>query len=347
MQVGHEVRARFAGIVLLAGLVAGSALFGQVSSTLQQAKLPQATSPQGLDPLHLPTGQSASAESRDPALQQAEGLLRSGDSKTAEQMTRQYLRAHPNSADAHFLLGLILFREQRATDSLAEYTTGAKERQPSAYDLKIVALNYGILKDFLDADKWLTKSLDWNPKDSEGWYYLGRIKYNSNRFDEAIAAFQKCLALDPGNVKAEDNLGLSYEGLGNAEAALEAYRKAIEWQAQVAAKNPGPWINAGSLLVEKDRPEEAIPMLRAAIEIAPDEFKAHQQLGKAYERLEQLPQAQQAMERAVALAPDNAPLHFVLGQIYRRQGFTEKANAEFKRCAALNGSHSTKNVPSR
>lgn len=342
MQVGHEVRARFAGIVLLAGLIAGNALFGQAPS-----RSPQATSPQGLDVPRLPAGQSSSTETRDAALQQAEALLRRGDSKTAEQMTRQYLREHSNSADAHFLLGLILFREQRATDSLAEYTTGAKERPPSAYDLKIVALDYGMLKDFLDADKWLTKSLGWNPNDSEGWYYLGRIKYNSNRFDEAIAAFQKCLVLDPGNVKAEDNLGLSYEGQGNAEAALEAYRKAIEWQARVSAKNPGPWINAGSLLVEKDRPAEAIPMLVAAIEIAPDEFKAHQQLGKAYERLEQLPQAQLELERAVALSPENAPLHFVLGQIYRRQGLNDKANVEFKRCAALNGSHSTKDAPKR
>jgi cytochrome c-type biogenesis protein CcmH/NrfG len=41
-----------------------------------------------------------------------------------------------------------------------------------------------------DADKWLTKMLEWAPNDSEGWYYLGRTKYNENRFAEAIRAFQ-------------------------------------------------------------------------------------------------------------------------------------------------------------
>src|SRR5207253_7946429 len=66
--------------------------------------------------------------------------------------------------------------------------------------------------------------------DSEGWYYLGRTKYNENRFAEAISAFQQCLKLDPQNVKAEDNLGLSLAGLGRNEEAAVAYNQAIAWQ---------------------------------------------------------------------------------------------------------------------
>ena len=77
----------------------------------------------------------------------------------------------------------------------------------------MVAVDYVLLGDFLDADRWLTKALSWNPSDADGWYYLGRTKYNENRFSEAIDAFQSCLKLDTHNVKAEDNLGLSYDCL--------------------------------------------------------------------------------------------------------------------------------------
>jgi tetratricopeptide (TPR) repeat protein len=156
-------------------------------------------------------------------------------------MVRQYLETHPDSADGHFLLGYILFRElqtearlettpdnvkdvvartsdgktrdEKARDSLAEFTAGAKYHVPNAFDLKIVALDYVVLGDYVDADKWLTRSLEWNPKDSDAWYYLGRARYNENKFADAISAFQECVKLSPGNVKAEDNLGLALAGL--------------------------------------------------------------------------------------------------------------------------------------
>src|SRR5256886_16087693 len=102
-------------------------------------------------------------------------------------------------------------RDEKAKASLAESTAGAKYSAPIAADLKVVAFDYVLLGDYLDADKWLTKMLEWTPDDAQGWYYLGRTKYSENRFAEAISAFEQCLKVDPKNVKAEDNLGLSYE----------------------------------------------------------------------------------------------------------------------------------------
>lgn len=203
------------------------------------------------------------------------------------------------------------------------------------------------MQDYTDADKWLTKSLEWNPRDAEGWYYLGRTKYNENRFEEAINAFEQCLKLDPGNVKAEDNLGLSYAGLGRTEEAINAYKKAMDWQTQVANKNPGPFIDLGSLLLEQNQAENAVAYLLQAVEIAPREFSAHEQLGKAYSHLNQLQKAQSELEKAVELAPQIARLHFLLGQVYRRQGLIDKAKAELDRFAKLNGAHSLPVDPER
>src|SRR5260370_2401754 len=152
-----------------------------------------------------------SAESRplDAALADAKSRLEEGAATDAERILRAYIAKNPSSADAHFLLGLALFkqiqetavaptlgsdaakpatrsanfREEKAKASLAECTAGAKYRAPSASDLKIVALDYVLLGDYPDGDKWLTKMLEWAPNDSEGWYYLGRTKYNENRFE--------------------------------------------------------------------------------------------------------------------------------------------------------------------
>ncbi len=309
----------------------------------------------------------------DASLAEAQTLLQNGRVNAAEVAVREYLKRHADTAEGHFLLGYILFRqiqteanlkspaedvkipdvspsdsksrEEKAKASLAEFTEGAKYHDPSAFDLKIVALDYVLLGDYADADKWLTRMLGWTPDDSAGWYYLGRTKYNENRFEEAIHAFEQCLKLDPRNLKVEDNLGLSYAALGRNEEAAAAYQQAIAWQSQAALKNSGPYIDLGRLLLDQNRPKEAVSYLLQAIEIAPREARAHELLGKAYTWLEQLPKAQTELEKAIELSPQSANLHCVLAPVYRKQGLTEKAKIEYDRCAALTGSHSVPETP--
>lgn len=281
----------------------------------------------------------------DAVLSEAQSFLQRGLFAQADKAVRRYLEKNSSSANAHYLLGYALFKEIKPKDSLAEYTAAAKYRVPSAFDLKVVALDYVLLHDYMDADKWLTRSIEFDPKDYEAWYYLGRTKYNENRFQEAINAFDQCLKLSPENVKAEDNLGLSYAGLGQPDKAIAAYKKAIAWQEELVTKNPGPYLDMGTVFLEQNRAEEAIPYLRQAAQISPDDPKVHEQLGKALQRLNQLPQAQRELERAVELAPQNAALHFVLGQVYRKQGFMDRAKVEFDQSARLSGSQSSGETP--
>lgn len=306
----------------------------------------------------------------DHVLDQAKSVLDQGNAASAEHIVRQYIADHPESAEAHFLLGLILFREvqlgasaqevapgqqfnalnsqlaqqtkEKAEASLAEYTAGARFHKPSAADLKVVALDYVLLADFADADKWLSLSLQWDPSDPQAWYLLGRAKYNENRFEEAIQSFQQCLRFEPRNAKAEDNLGLSYEGLGKFAEAIAAYRRAIalESSGTTSAASAGPYLDLGSLLLDQSRPQDAVQYLLRATEIAPGESRAHEKLGKAYELLNRLPEAQSELQKAVQLSPESARLHFMLGQVYRKQGLTQKAKDELDRSAALNGTHS-------
>lgn len=273
--------------------------------------------------------------SPDTPLAEARSLLESGKLPEAEQVTRRYLEIHKSSADGHYLLGYILFKKKDPKSSLAEYTEAARYRKPSAADLEAVAGNYVLLKDYPDADKWFTRAVEWNPKDSLGWYYLGRTKYSENRFAEAVGAFEQCLKLDPRNVKAEDNLGLSFQGLNQIEEAVAAYRTAIDWQKDAAEKIPGPSLDLGSLLLDENRANEALPYLLDAERISPEDFRVHRQLGKAYNHLDQLDKARSELERAVELAPENAAVHFMLAQVYRKQGLMDKARIESERYAAL------------
>ena len=317
-------------------------------------------------PASLPTELS---KSLDLNFAKAESLIEKGQLDEAEAAIRQDLKTAPGSGTAHFLLGYILYKEiqtqakrtdpnpnaiystptkslvelseKKAKESLAEFTAGARYRTPSAFDLKIVAMDYILLGDSIDADKWMTRSLEWNPTDSDGWYQLGRTKYNENRFAEAIEAFKKCLAIDTTNIRAEENLGLSYAGLSNEAEAIKAYETAIDWLASSATKEPGPYLDLGTLLLDQNRPDDAIPVLIQATQVAPAVVQGHELLGKAYLQKEDLLKAQKELEEAVSLSPDTARLHYILGQVYRKEGLTAKAKVEFDRCTALQGTHSS------
>lgn len=271
----------------------------------------------------------------------ARSLLSQEKLPEAESEARRYLQSHPGSGPAHFLLGAILFREDKAKDSLAEFTTGARFSTPSANDLKVVALDYVLIDDYDDAQKWLIESTGKDPSDPTAWYSLGRVQYKLNVFQDAVKSFLRCLQLDPHNVKAEDNLGLTLAALNRTDEAIAAYRQAIAWQAGSKHPSEQPLLNLGSILIERDQLDEATRLLEQAVAIAPKDPKIHEQLGRVYSLQNDLGKAAGHLEEAVTLSPNDSRLHFQLGQVYRKLGLMEKAKAEFERTAALAGTHST------
>ena len=284
---------------------------------------------------------SKQASAPDDLLHEARALVNAGDLTGAEQLVRRHLESQSSSADAHYLLAYVLFRQKKAKESLAEYTEAARYRTPQAADLEAVAGDYVLLHDYPDAARWFAKAVEWDPKSFRTRYFLARTLYYENRFDEAVSQFQECLKLAPKSVKAEDNLGLAYEGLGHDQEAEAAYRTAIEWQSGAPSKDAAPYVDLGALLVNTGRAGEALPMLAEAVRLDPALVAAHRELGKAYTHLDKLDKAQEELERAVALAPDAAASHYLLAQVYRRLGLTDKAHAETERYRALVATHST------
>ncbi|MGI4827086.1 MAG: tetratricopeptide repeat protein [Janthinobacterium lividum] len=273
--------------------------------------------------------------SLDPALAPARAAFDQGHWAEAEQQARAFLGTHPNSAEAQYLLATTLFRENKPKDSLAAFTQAAQLARPSALDFRSIAFDYVLLNDYTDADTWMTRSAQDNPKDGETWYAIGRIKYTENRFAESITSFKKALQLMPQSVKAEDNLGLAYEGLNQPDEAIAAYQQALAWQAGSPHPSEQPMLNLGILLTDRNQFDTALPLLKQAETLAPTDGKVHGALGKLYARLNDLPEAQTELEQALATDPKNSGLHFQLGQVYRKQGKTQQAAGELERAAAL------------
>lgn len=286
----------------------------------------------------------ASAQSAPDPLAEIRTLTSTGRVAEAEAALRHYLQQNPASADAHFLLGYVLFKQDKPEPSLAEYTAGAKYRRPAAEDFRVIASDYVFLKDFSDADKWFTEVVNEEPNNAENWYLLGRTKFNENIYAEAITDFDKAIALRPRFVEAENNTGLCWKELNNIAKAREAFETAIAWQGD-SPTDPQPFLNLGTLWADAGDPAKALPYLERAASLGPKNPSAHEELGKAHMALQHLPEAQAELEKAIALSPDTASLHFKLAQILRKEGQTERAQKEFDLCSRLNSTHSSSNTP--
>jgi tetratricopeptide (TPR) repeat protein len=248
---------------------------------------------------------------------------------------QSYARLHPQSDDAAYLLAYIAFRENKPKQSLDLFTSAAKLKPPTANDLKIVALDYVLLADYGDAAHYLELSLQMNPDDAEARYHLGRVRYQQNQFDAAIAAFQEVIKREPDSVKAHDNLGLCYEAKNQVASAIAAYKQAIELDKADPSHSEQPYLNLGALLSKSDRVDEAIPFLLRAEEITPSAFKVRYELGKAYFDSNHIELALPQAEEAVKLAPAESSGHYLLGRIYQRQGKAEPAKEQFRLTSQL------------
>jgi tetratricopeptide (TPR) repeat protein len=280
---------------------------------------------------------------QDP-IAEARAMLDAGKTQEPETILRNYLANNPSAADAHFLLGYALFREQKAEQSLAEFTAGAKFRRPRADELKIVAADYVMLSDYSDADKWFSQVVAETPNDADAWYLLGRTKYTENEFPAAISAFEHALTLHPKHIEAENNIGLCWKELNDHEKARAAFQTAIDWQRDSPA-DAQPFLNLGTLLVDAQKNSEALPYLTTAAALSAKNPTIYEELGKVYLAMNKLQDAQAELEQAVALAPDSSALHYKLGQILRREGQQHRAQQEFAICEKLNGAHSSTKIP--
>ncbi len=73
----------------------------------------------------------------------------------------------------------------------------------------------------------LEQFLKENPDNVDSWIQLGNLFFDTNRFGDAIEAYQKSLALKPGNPGVLTDMGVMYRRNKNPKKAIETFDLAI------------------------------------------------------------------------------------------------------------------------
>ncbi len=196
-------------------------------------------------------------------------------------LTGSYIKEGPNLRITAQLIGVkdlnILWRDtiDLRYDNLLEVNDRVAEKIISGLELNLSPSDMETLK------------LD-NPTNRAAYedYLRGVDLYAMNDFESSIAILEKSTSLDPTYSPAWTHLGRAYE----ANASLQFGGRAQYQKAQAAFEmalrlNPAsiePRVDMGNLLTDTGRVEDAVPLLRAALEKNPNSASAHWELGYAY-----------------------------------------------------------------
>jgi cytochrome c-type biogenesis protein CcmH/NrfG len=84
-----------------------------------------------------------------------------------------------------------------------------------------------------------------NPQNTKAWIQLGHIYFDTDKYDQAINAYEKALELNPNNADVWTDLGIMYRRSRQPRKALEKFDKAIT----VDPKHENSRINKGIVLM--------------------------------------------------------------------------------------------------
>ena len=160
------------------------------------------------------------------------------------------------------------------------------------------------------AEAAYTARLRQRADDPDALHYLGVLRHQQQRSDEAIALITRALDVAPGYVDAWNNLGNVCKQSGRLEQAEHAYRRALA----LDAAHAGAWNNLGVVLAATRRAKEALAALQEAIRLAPTMTDAYFNLGGAYRSCGTLQHAIGAYCRVLELDPEHARAHEMLGR---------------------------------
>jgi tetratricopeptide (TPR) repeat protein len=142
----------------------------------------------------------------------------------------------------------------------------------------------------------------------------------------AVALYLRLIELQPGDARAHNNLGTSYQALGRLQLARQAYRRALELDPSYAAG----WSNLASALAALGDGEAARTALAESISLDPTNNPAKVNLANQYAASGSHAEARRLLEEVLRAAPAMPEAHYAMARVMEATG-DPAAIAEYRR----------------
>jgi tetratricopeptide (TPR) repeat protein len=229
-------------------------------------------------------------------------------------------------------LGVLTWREALTYANLKTLWGATVARNPSA---GIAQNNLGALLlaegHVSEAIAHFEKALAIEPHAADVHSNLGGALLQQGLVEEAVAQCRQAVQIQPDSAQAHNNLGNALSQQGRLDEAILHLQKAVQLQPALASA----CCNLATALLEAGRGDEAIQQLRRAIELQPDLADAYINLANALLAKDQVNEAVAQFRKAVELQPALATTHYNLANALSRQGQTDEAILQFRQALAI------------
>jgi tetratricopeptide (TPR) repeat protein len=159
----------------------------------------------------------------------------------------------------------------------------------------------------------------------------GAVLKGLGQLDASVEAYNKALTIKPDNAEAYNNMGITLKDQGKLEEAIEAYNKALT----IKPDNAEAYLNMGVVLQEQGKLEEAIEAYHKALAIEPDNADAYNNMGNALQEQGKLEEAIEVFTKALTIRSDYADAYYNMGIVLQEQGKLEEAIEAYSRSLAI------------
>jgi len=184
-----------------------------------------------------------------------------------------------------------------------------------------------------DAVAGWQKALALNPDDAKAHLNLGYVMQQSGRLDEAIGEYRTALKINPSYAAAHSNLGIALATAGRLDEGIEHYEKALE----IDPENSEAHGNLCAALLEKHQNNAAIDHCRKAVTSNPENADAQNTLGIALARAGSLDEAAGHIIKAAQIKPDSLEYQYNCGRVLAASQRLAEAIPHFEKAVSLSG----------
>ena len=204
-------------------------------------------------------------------LQEAFAAHQSGRLQDAQRLYREFIRANPDHAEAHHLLGVACMQMGNlpgAIEALIQ-ATRLNDKNPNYFNNLGLAQFYR--NDAASALENYRHALTLAPNNPDTLNNLGMALQRLEDLKGAVDSFEAALRINPDEPEILHNYGIALRDGGRHNAAMAALKKAIE----VSGGIPDTHAALASLQFVFDQYDDAIASCWAAVKLDPLHIDAH------------------------------------------------------------------------
>lgn len=242
--------------------------------------------------------QTTAPETPQQSLAREHELLQQGKVAEAIAILQQLSAIHPPVKGLQHDFGVAYYRTGKLAEAQQAFAAAIQEDPSDTESVQMEGLTLYRMGQPARAIPYLERVRQWMPNaDADSNYVLGLCYMNSQRYDDARAAFAKEFEVDPGSASA--------------------------------------YLLLSSMLMRANLPEFAADQARKALQIDPNLPLAHFMLGEVYLFKSDVEHATQEFEQERRINPGYAPTYDRLGDVYTRTGNLEAAQQALTKAISL------------